>query len=125
MSIASEGMPIIIESKIAGVTYDDPVNHIPRQQIIRRFLRRGMELMPRLEPDNPHDENAVALWIVGKPFLGKPKEYHVGYVGAQLSQGIANYLRAGRSLMISVSEVTGGTFSRPTRGVNIVIAVAR
>jgi len=103
-------------TKIAGVTRDDPATGINRQDIIRRYVRPGTRLIPRLEPDNPADPAAVALWLehAGQWF-------HLGYIPKNRAGDVAQRLRAGRQLEISVTAVTGGVRDKPTRGVNILI----
>ena len=70
--------------------------------------------------DNPHDPNAVALWLEVKKFL-KAERYHLGYVPASRAKYLAPKLRAGVKVSVTVTDVTGGTKEKPTRGVNVVI----
>jgi len=103
-------------TKIKGVTRDDPHTGMNRQEIIRRYLRPGTKLIPRLEPDNPADPEAVALWLENDK-----GQFHLGYLSHERAETVGGMLRAGQTLDVTVSEVTGGVKGKPTRGVNIVI----
>lgn len=106
-----------INSKIVGVTYDDPRSGMNRQKIIRTFVKPGSKLEARLEPDNEHDPNAVALWF-SKRILWEKSEYHLGYMTKTVNKRMAELLREGKKLKIKVKEVTN---QESTIGVNIVI----
>ena len=103
-------------TKIKGVTRDDPHTGINRQEIIRRYVRSGSRLTPRLEPDNPADPDAVALWLENDE-----GQFHLGYLSHERAEIVGGMLRAGQTLDVTVSEVTGGVKGKPTRGVNVVI----
>ena len=115
-------MPVI-PSKIRGVTYPDPFTGESRQTIIKKWVRPGMELIPSLEPDNPHGANAVALWFYRPKPEGGSVTHHLGYIGSDLSWQIAPWLRDGYRIGITVTEITGGNKESPTRGVNIALEV--
>ncbi len=103
-------------TKIKGVTHDDPHTGMNRQEIIRQFVRAGTRLVPRLEPDNPVNPRAVALWLEAEG-----QEFHLGYLSDERAESVGESLRAGRPVEVMVSEVTGGVKGKPTRGVNVVI----
>lgn len=103
-------------TKIKGVTRDDPHTGINRQEIIQRYVHSGTRLTPRLEPDNPADPDAVALWLENDE-----GQFHLGYLSHERAATVGAMLRAGQMLDVSVSKVTGGVKGKPTRGVNIVI----
>jgi len=103
-------------TKIKGVTRDDPHTGINRQEIIRRYVHSGTRLTPKLEPDNPADPDAVALWLEMDD-----KQFHLGYLSREHAVSVGERLRAGQTLDVIVSEVTGGVRDKPTRGVNVVI----
>jgi len=103
-------------TKIRGVTRDDPHTGMNRQEIIRQYVQSGTRLIPRLEPDNPVNPRAVALWLETES-----KQFHLGYLSDAHAENVGEVLRAGRPVEVTVSEVTGGMKGKPTRGVNIVI----
>lgn len=102
-------------TKISGVTYADPASGMARQDLIRLHVTPGTRLSAELE-DNPHDPNAVALWLDA---MGK--RYHIGYVPASRARYLAPKLREGLRVEVVVLSVTGGTPTKPTRGVNIAL----
>jgi hypothetical protein len=102
-------------TKISGVTYIDPASGLSRQEIIMAHVTPGTRLQAVPE-DNPHDPNAVALWLDA---MGK--RYHIGYVPASRARYLAPKLRDGLQVEVVVMAVTGGTPTKPTRGVNIAL----
>ncbi len=111
---------IEITTKIAGVTHDDPSTGMNRQALIKKHVRVGMQLTPAVEPDNPHDPNAVGLWYRARFGLFM-RDVHLGYIGRTHSAYVAEKLRAGNRVTVTVSQVTGGSKDKPTMGVNVVI----
>ena len=107
-------------TKISGVTYKCPHTKKPRQRIIKRHVRPGTRLIPQLEPDNPHDPNAIGLWLVKGWFIFR-RRYHIGYIPRERARTLAIRMRAGTKLAVIVRNVTGGTRKKRTRGVNIII----
>lgn len=101
-----------VYSKIRGVTYNDPHSGKPRQTIIRKYVHPGARLAAIYEPDNPHGDNAIGLWIEDKG-----KRYHIGYIGHDLAEELGPQMRAGLQLDIYVTQVTG----KDPLGVNIVV----
>ncbi len=49
-------------TKVVGVTFAND-DGIKRQEIIRRHCRSGDELMMDSEPENPHGDHAVAVYL--------------------------------------------------------------
>lgn len=109
-----------ITTKIAGVTHDDPSTGVNRQALIRKHVRPGMELTPEAEPDNPYDPGAVGLWYRARFGLFM-RDVHIGYITRTHSAYVAEKLRAGKRVTVTVTQVTGGSQDRPTMGVSIVI----
>lgn len=59
-------------------------------------LRKLQELLPlkaelRREPDNEYDENAIAVWIVERPF----REVKIGYLKKEVAHDLAPKMDAG------------------------------
>jgi len=108
-----------IRSKVSGVTYADPISGRARQDIIKQHLVKGMRLVAELEPDNPYGENAVML--IACPKGRRERQFHIGYIGSRVSDVVAKALREGEDVRVTVTDMTGGTRSKKTRGVNILI----
>lgn len=113
-----------IRTKISGVTHDDPHTGINRQRIIKKYIRRGTKLIPKCEPDNPYDANAVGLWLKRKKFPGlKTRWHHIGYLNQKRARQCTDFMKQGYVPKVKVTEVTGGRRRKRTRGVNIIITV--
>jgi len=98
-------------TKVAGVSYlnDDGTN----RQIIARKCRRGDVLLLAPEENNPHDKNAVRV-------LRKNGE-QLGYLTARCATGVATNISHGYKYGVFVTNLTGGTSRKPTRGVNLIV----
>lgn len=103
---------IEIKTKIRGVSRDDPKSGRSRQEIIRKHVKAGTRLVARLEPDNPVNRNAIALWF---------ESFHLGYLSDELSDELADRMRGGTKVWVTVLGVTGGEEGMETLGVNIVL----
>jgi len=99
-------------SKLAGVSHKN-ANGTSRQKNISKIVD-GDSLELRPEPDNPHDDEAIAVYHSGR---------QIGYLGAQVAHQIATQSRTGWRFDAFVAGVTGG--SGKTRGVNIVVIRSR
>ena len=109
-----------LHTKIRGVTLPEPYTNIPRQKLIKKYVRKGTELIPYWEKDNPKDPLAVALYLVRKPcFICKKRRYHLGYLGGFPGKLAATLIEHKTPFRVIVSSVTGGTRKKPTRGVNL------
>jgi len=109
-----------IKTKISGVTHDDPVTGINRQKLIKDHIKPGVKLTPKAEPDNPYDPGAVGLWCRVRIRL-MPKDVHIGYIGKTHSAYVAEKLREGKDVTVTVLDVTGGSKDKPSFGVYVVI----
>ncbi len=112
-------MKLPIKTKIRGVTHACRYTGTPRQKIVGSHVRAGTKLITTLEPDNPEDPNAVALVLESGIF--RKRRFHLGYLSREVARDVAELLRSGKKLKVVVTDVTGGTKEKPTRGVNIVI----
>ena len=111
-----------IRTKIADVTHKDPHSGISRQVLIEKYVHAGTRLIPKIEPDNPVDPEAVALWLE-RPECNE--RYHLGYLRRGRSAEVAPLIASGQPITVIVSEVTGGIQGKPTRGVNLLIQVGQ
>lgn len=93
-------------TKVVGVTHGN------RQQIIKR-LKVGQAVELRLEPDNPVDPYAIAVYVGGK---------QIGYLSADLAEDNQVDGWVGKATAV-VSDLTGGKRGKETRGVNLEISL--
>ncbi len=105
-------------SKVAGTSKTNP-DGINRQFLIRRYCKPGMRLIVKPEPDNPVDENAVALWVSTKVWFFFRADFQIGYIKQNLSGEISRHLGKGRQVRVAIANLTGGG-DKPV-GVNIHI----
>lgn len=96
-------------TKVVGVTMvnDDGKN---RQDIIGD-LNPEDELELRRETNNPFDSNAIAIFTIDGQQLG--------YLKRDLARDLAPNMDKGVEIKAIVKEVTGGTNTAPTKGLNI------
>lgn len=109
-----------IRTKVSGVTYADPRSKINRQDLIRQYMTTDTALELKREPRNPHDANAVGVWLVRRGCLGK-KRFHIGYIHRDQAAQVAALMDSGRKVMAMVSAVTGGVGEKRTLGINVVL----
>ncbi|MEN0109573.1 MAG: HIRAN domain-containing protein [Planctomycetota bacterium] len=98
-------------AKVAGVSFpkDDGSD---RQRIIKR-CRAGERLVLGRERDNPYSEYAVKIV--------RENGQQIGYAPDYLAERICASDHAFIKAVAYVSSVTGGTWSKPTRGINILV----
>ena len=110
-----------VNTKVAGVTYDNPDGK-DRQSIIKKNCKQGMNLILKREPDNPYDKNAVGVWIKTKSFLSSSED-QIGYLKKMDAKLVSDNLGKNKSIKAKITNVTGGTKGKETRGVNIEITI--
>ena len=98
-------------SRIAGVSYKNR-DGSSRQAIIRR-CRIGEPLRFQCEPDNPVDPKPVAIL--------RANGEQVGYLEARTASELHREIASGELIPCYITDLTGGTRDKPTRGVNIYI----
>ncbi len=83
---------------VAGTGFKNS-NGSDRASIIRNNVREGMAVFLVREPNNEHDQNAVAVYIeAGGIFgFGKSKK-QIGYIKATRSNVVAKKLDSGESI---------------------------
>lgn len=112
----------VIYTTIQGTDQIDPHTGLSRQKIIRRLVRRGLNLIPRLEPDHPDDPNAIGLWIEGRSLFKGKYRFHLGYLSAEISRDLAPLLREGITIKVLVLRKRGDEKKRRHHQVDIVIS---
>lgn len=103
-------------SKVVGVSYNNP-DGTSRQRIIKTHCKAGQSLQLKPEPDNPHDPNALGVWVSAG---------QIGYIeGGRLAEDLSRYLNSGITVRVLVKGVTGGASDQPMCGVNISIHIEK
>ena len=75
--------------------------------------RKGDRVILQREPENPHDENAVAV-------LREDGE-QIGYLSRDNAEWVAERMDKGRQVEAKIKLLIGGTKDKPTRGVVIEV----
>ena len=98
-------------SKLQGVTQTnrDGTN---RQEIITELCYPGQQLLLMRAP-NRYNPNNLDVYIA----------FQVGRVNAELADFLAPILDQGRIVRAHVTEITGGSEDKPTRGVNVSFSI--
>lgn len=107
-----------ITTKIVGVTHKSS-DRSSRQRHIEK-CKRGDYLFFRHDPKNEYDNCAIEVYREHKGLLGT--SYHqIGFLGRHLAPRIVEHMENGGQAGAYIEDITGGTYSKPTRGVNIRI----
>lgn len=106
-----------IKSKVSGVTFEH------RQPAIQAHGKAGRKLVLVPEPENPVDSNAVAVYLERSRLIGKNQHYHIGYLNGRLAEDVQTAWTKGQTVTAKITEITGGTKDKPTRGVNILVTI--
>ena len=75
-----------------------------RAKIIRKHCFETMDVRLRREPDNPHDPNAVSVWVEVPGFFGS-KQKQIGYLKRNHAERIANVLDKNYRLWAQIDEI--------------------
>jgi len=86
-------------TKIVGVSFDND-NGISRQDIIPDLDTIPCPLELRRIPNNPHDENAIAVI--------DPKGRQLGYLSRNIAEQMAPMMDSGLNVRAQAIQVTGG-----------------
>jgi single-stranded-DNA-specific exonuclease len=86
-----------------------------RQDTIRH-CREGERVILKREPDNPYDENAVAVF--------RQNGDQIAYLSRDNAAWVAHLMDEGKELEARIKRITGGTRDKPTRGVLIDVNTA-
>jgi len=97
-------------TKIAGVTHGQDGVH--PQHLLRR-CKAGQELELVRDPRNKYDKNAIKVCLSSGEQLG--------WINKELAKELSELIDNGTRVSAEISEVTGGAFSKPDRGCNIII----
>ena len=80
------------------------------QDAIRR-CRQGDRVVLKREPENPYDENAVAVL--------RENGEQIGHLSRDHAEWVARVIDEGKKVEAKIKRILGGTRDKPTRGVVI------
>lgn len=100
-----------IFSKLQGVTHTnrDGTN---RQEIITELCYEGQQLVLMRTP-NQYSDNNLDVYIA----------FQVGQVNTELAELLTPVLDDGGLVRARITDITGGSEDKPTRGVNVEFAI--
>jgi hypothetical protein len=84
---------------VAGTGYDNS-DGTSRLDLIRRHVREGAKVQFRREPHNPHDSNAIAVFVVAPRLFGLlgSSLAQIGYVKSAAAASLAAKMDSGVQL---------------------------
>ena len=100
-----------IYSKLQGVTRTNR-DGSERQDVIAELCYQGQQLLLMRAP-NQYSNNNLDVYVA----------YQVGQVNPELADLLAPILDEGRVVRAQITEITGGTEDKPTRGVNVSFTI--
>lgn len=100
-----------VYSKLQGVTRTNR-DGSSRQEIIEALSYAGQQLVLMRAP-NQYSENNLDVYVA----------YQVGQINSELADMLVPILEAGGVVRAEITEITGGSEDKPTRGVNISLTI--
>jgi hypothetical protein len=100
-------------TKVVGVTKKNEDGR-KRQEVIAGCKVGELVLLIR-ENENPYDSNAIAVYHSSRN--------KIGFIAADLAERLAPDMDSGQTISARVSDLTGGTPEKPSRGVNLEIVI--
>ena len=100
-------------TKVVGVTKKNE-DGSKRQEVIAGCKVGELVVLIR-ESENPYDSNAIAVYHSSRK--------QIGFIAADLAEQLAPDLDSGQTISSRISDLTGGTPEKPSRGVNLEITV--
>ncbi len=112
---ANYGLELVrsFHTKVVGVTKTN-ADGSERQKVIAGCQVGELVLLVR-ENDNPHDPNAIAVY--------RATREQIGYMSAELAEELAPQIDRSVPVSTRISDLTGGTLDKPSRGVNLKISI--
>jgi single-stranded-DNA-specific exonuclease len=96
-----------IYSKLQGVTRHNP-DGSSRQEIIAQLCYQGQQLL-LMRQTSQYSRNEIGVYVA----------FQIGHVNPELADLLAPIIDQGGVVRAHVTEITGGTEEKPTRGVNV------
>jgi hypothetical protein len=77
-----------------------------RAAVIRRYCHTGQSVELRREPNNPHDPNAIAVYLESPVLFGLlgKRRRQIGYVKAPAADGLAKRMDEGLNIVAKVAS---------------------
>lgn len=110
----------VFHSRVVGVSHANEDGR-SRQKYIAAFCKRGMPLILKREPENPHDPNAIGVWIKARVLFVFTDVVQIGYLDARTAGELTRHLDRSGKVSAVITDVTGGLAGKRTRGVTIQI----
>lgn len=107
-----------LHTKVVGTTFENEDGS--DRQIAIRKCRPGDAVVLVPEPENPVDPNAVK---VCKFESAKQLGQQLGHLNRDLAAEVNRKREAGYRIEALVTNVTGGTKSKPNRGLNLILFI--
>jgi hypothetical protein len=98
-------------SKLSGVTHSNP-DGSNRQEIIEALAYKSQPLLLVREP-NQYSYDNIGVYVA----------FQIGYVNPELAGELAPLMDEGVPIEAQITEITGGTDEKPTRGVNVSFTI--
>ena len=98
-------------SKLQGVTRTN-ADGSQRQDVIAELCYQGQQLLLMRAP-NQFSHNNIDMYVA----------YQIGQVNPDLADLLAPILDQGGMVRAHITEITGGTEEKPTRGVNVSFTI--
>lgn len=108
-------------TKVAGVTFDNP-DGSSRQEHIRK-CKEGDQLFLLHDPENEYDNNAVIVYRSERTWWGNERYGQIGFLGRHVAPQVVEHIEeyGEESALAVITSLAGGTWRKPTRGVNIKV----
>ena len=100
-----------IYSKLQGVTRTN-VDGSERQDVIAELCYNGQRLLLLREP-NQYSYNNIGVYVA----------YQIGQVNPELADILSPLIDQGGVVRAQITEITGGSEAKPTRGVNVAFTI--
>lgn len=103
---------VTVQTKVSGVTFEG------RQEIIASLVGDEIVVL-EAEPNNPHDPQAIAVWV-----LTENGSFKVGYIPRDVTHAFAPFLMSA-DLVPSIKQITGGftTFDGKKTTMGLILSV--
>ncbi len=101
-------------TKVVGVTYTNPDGE-SRQRIIKKCTV-GEDILLERQPNNPHDENAIA---VRRRNTGD----QIGYLSREVAQTLVRQADAGKEFSAEVAEIIGGGGWLSDKNLGVILTI--
>ncbi len=108
-----------IKAEVVGLSHENP-DTTDRQSLVRK-CKVGDFLQLRHNPYNPIDNCAIEIYHQFREFLGGIFYNQIGFLSQHLTPDIVAHFEAGGIAFAKIVQLTGGTWTNPTIGVNIIV----